>query len=468
MTLHQPVSLADLPAAPLHKLAHDALGLARDIVDVAGYLEDADSHSGAGREMLTQAKRLAERVEEANGSVISAVGSVTKASTQTLKSVTESVAALRHSAGLTREVATWVGAVETRMSEIEATLAEVQKSNAEIASIAAQINILAINAKIEAARAGDSGRGFSVVADAINALSRKTAGAAEVISGAVSGLGNRITTLRSEAETVAITARDVMTQSDETDRMLGTMTHSVEATRASAEEIAARADEVGRAQTAFVPVFAQITAGFSETGAHLAEAAKRVSNLISVSETMVQNASALGGVSEDSALISFIRAQADAVAGLFESALGAGRISETDLFSDRYTPVAGSNPPQVMARFTPLTDTLLPPVIEAALSVDPRVVFCAAVDRNGYLPTHNRAFSKPQGGDSVWNAANCRNRRIFNDRVGLRAGRSTEPFVLQVYRRDMGGGQFILMKDLSAPIMVRGRHWGGLRMGYRL
>jgi hypothetical protein len=36
--------------------------------------------------------------------------------------------------------------------------------------------------------------------------------------------------------------------------------------------------------------------------------------------------------------------------------------------------------------------------------------------------------------------------------VGLKAGRSTAPFLLQVYRRDMGGGQSALMKDLSAPI----------------
>jgi methyl-accepting chemotaxis protein len=96
------------------------------------------------------------------------------------------------------------------------------------------------------------------------------------------------------------------------------------------------------------------------------------------------------------------------------------------------------------------------------------VVFVAAVDKNGYLPTHNKVFSKPQGSDPAWNAANCRNRRIFNDRVGLAAGQNTEPFLLQTYRRDMGGGKYVLMKDVSAPIYVQGRHWGGVRMGYRV
>jgi methyl-accepting chemotaxis protein len=57
---------------------------------------------------------------------------------------------------------------------------------------------------------------------------------------------------------------------------------------------------------------------------------------------------------------------------------------------------------------------------------------------------------------------------MFNDRVGLAAGRNTKPFLLQTYRRDMGGGTFALMKDVSAPVTVRGRHWGGLRVAYKV
>jgi hypothetical protein len=72
-----------------------------------------------------------------------------------------------------------------------------------------------------------------------------------------------------------------------------------------------------------------------------------------------------------------------------------------------------------------------------------------------------------QSGDVAWNTANCRNRRLFNDRVGLAAGRSTKKFLLQSYRRDMGGGRFVAMKDVSAPITVAGRHWGGRRIAYK-
>lgn len=58
-------------------------------------------------------------------------------------------------------------------------------------------------------------------------------------------------------------------------------------------------------------------------------------------------------------------------------------------------------------------------------------------------------------------------RRIFNDRTGLASARNKKPFLLQTYRRDMGGGQFVMLKEASAPIMVQGRHWGGLRLAYK-
>jgi methyl-accepting chemotaxis protein len=121
-----------------------------------------------------------------------------------------------------------------------------------------------------------------------------------------------------------------------------------------------------------------------------------------------------------------------------------------------------------MTRFVPLTDRLLPAVQEPILATDERIAFCAAVDRNGFLPTHNRVYSKPQGRDPAWNTANCRNRRIFDDRTGLSAGRNAKRFLVQTYRRDMGGGTFALMKDISAPIRVKGRHWGGFRIGVKV
>jgi methyl-accepting chemotaxis protein len=153
---------------------------------------------------------------------------------------------------------------------------------------------------------------------------------------------------------------------------------------------------------------------------------------------------------------------------VFETAVARGEVSIEDLFDQQYVPVAGSNPAQFVTRFTAFTDRVLPAIQEPLLGLDPRVAFCAAVDVRGYLPTHNLKFSLPQRDDVVWNMANCRNRRMFDDRTGIAAASHVKKFLLQTYRRDMGGGQFVLMKDASAPVFVAGRHWGAVRVGYKV
>jgi methyl-accepting chemotaxis protein len=171
---------------------------------------------------------------------------------------------------------------------------------------------------------------------------------------------------------------------------------------------------------------------------------------------------------EEGRFLAMARDAVEAVQSAFAAEIDAGRATTRDFFDQDYQPVAGSDPEQVTTLFTAIADRVLPSIQEPVAQSHDRIVFCACVDVNGYLPTHNEAFSKPQGDDPVWNAANSRNRRMFNDKVGLRAGQSTEPFLMQSYRRDMGGGKFTIMKDLSVPIYVQGRHWGALRLAYKV
>lgn len=90
-------------------------------------------------------------------------------------------------------------------------------------------------------------------------------------------------------------------------------------------------------------------------------------------------------------------------------------------------------------------------------------MFAISTTPEGYVPTHNAAFNHPPSGDAAVDAAKSRGKRLFNDRTGIRCGSHRQALLLQTYMRDTGE----LMHDLSVPIMVQGRHWGGLRLGYR-
>jgi methyl-accepting chemotaxis protein len=162
-------------------------------------------------------------------------------------------------------------------------------------------------------------------------------------------------------------------------------------------------------------------------------------------------------------------ATAQKISTLFESAIARGEISEDALFDNNYVPIPGTDPVQHRTRFLDFVERVLPLIQDPLLASDPRMVFCAAVDRNGYLPVHNRIYSEPQrAGDREWNKANSRNRRIFDDRAGLAAGRVVRPFLLQNYPRDMGNGVTVTLQEIAAPIRVHGKHWGGFRTAYKL
>lgn len=151
-----------------------------------------------------------------------------------------------------------------------------------------------------------------------------------------------------------------------------------------------------------------------------------------------------------------------------ERAVESGRISMDDLFDQAYEEIPDSDPKQYFNKFTTLTDELVPPIVEPILDRDSRIAFCAPVDRNGYLPTHNKRFSQPQrSGEPEWNTANCRNRRMFDDNTGMAAALNLQPIFVQTYSRDMGGGNTVMLKEFDSPITIRGRHWGGLRLAIK-
>lgn len=157
------------------------------------------------------------------------------------------------------------------------------------------------------------------------------------------------------------------------------------------------------------------------------------------------------------------------IAALMVDALEDGLASEAELFDVDYVAEPDSDPQQYRNRALPALEALLPPVLARALASDPRLLFTVAIDRNGFIPVHNQAYSLPQrSGNPAWNAAHSRNRRIFDDRAGIAAARSVRPFLVQSYRRDMGGGVTEMVREVDAPLRVKGRHWGGVRMAYRM
>lgn len=157
------------------------------------------------------------------------------------------------------------------------------------------------------------------------------------------------------------------------------------------------------------------------------------------------------------------------IALLFEDALSQRRLSEDVLFDTDYVALPDTEPRQFQNRALSILQAMLPPVLAETLASDSRLVFAVAIDRNGYIPVHHPQYSQPQRpGDRDWDPAYSRDRRIFDDRAGIMAARSTRPFLVQSYHRDMGAAGTQLVREVDAPLRINGRHWGGVRMAYRM
>lgn len=159
----------------------------------------------------------------------------------------------------------------------------------------------------------------------------------------------------------------------------------------------------------------------------------------------------------------------DAMTKIFETAVANGDIAMDDLFDEDYVKIDGTEPVQHRTKFLDWADRALPEFQEMFLARDSRLAFSVCIDRNGYLPVHNKIYSQPQrSGDVAFNTANSRNRRIFNDAAGLAAGRNIRSYLIQSYARDMGNGKTVMMREIDVPIRVNGRHWGGFRTAYKI
>lgn len=437
-----------------------------DVADIAGTIDELARFVHQQEDLFAHLKNIAHSMAEAIRH-IDTVGRDTRDLTISAgQQSQQSLSTINNALADINTLVKAVQGIETSLGELEGALGDVGNKTRDIQGIARQTNLLALNATIESARAGEAGKGFAVVANEVKGLSRKTADV-------TTGIGTTVGRLTGSVNELISSSASTLQTADSVGSGVGVISDAVAVFGQAIGTVEQRVGDISQAASTSLEqcgtVIEEIDRffdGVSRTSQTLRQADERISTILDRSEELIGFIAASGKRTANTPFIERTQANAAQASRLFEEALAQGRINARDLFDETYQPIAGTAPQQFMTRFAQLSDQLMQDMLEQTLTLDKRVVFCAIVDRNGYLPTHNLKFSRPQGNDPVWNNANCRNRRKFDDRTGLNGARNTKPFLLQTYRRDMGGGQFVMMKDASAPIMVQGRHWGAIRMGY--
>lgn len=473
MTVARPVELPHVAAVTseterlVDQLANRIGGLGVELADVAGNLQEVAGRVSDQSERFGHLQKTSEIMVAANHDIASASQAVQSATTSAVSEITQSRATVETAVQHIAELVEAVGRIEHRLGAVGTALAQVARVSGSIEAIAKQTNLLALNATIEAARAGSAGRGFAVVASEVKSLAEATRQATQLIGDTVRDLDGQVGNLIRESGDASLRAKSAGDGAQQIQSIIVRVQDGFNAVGCEIDEVAKAATSNLAHCDMVIEELCNLAKGVDLSSTDLTNADQRVARLLETSEGLIELIACSGVETSDTPLIEVVIDTARRISEAFEIGIERGEIRLDQLMDENYREIPGTNPKQYLTDYVAFTDRVLPAIQDPIQTIDPRIVFCVAWARGGYLPTHNPNYRLPQGPDPVWNNANCRNKRLFNDRAVKKVAANSKPFLLQTYRRDMGGANFVLMKDLSSPILVRGRHWGAFRMGFR-
>lgn len=353
-----------------------------------------------------------------------------------------------------------------QISSFGAAMQQVRRTAETIDTIARTTNMLALNAAIEAERAGPAGRTFAVVASEVKKLALDTRTATEEI-------GLTMDSLAREGDGFMVELQSGMARSREAEKAFVRVTETVNEVTRLVDQVDAQAVDIARATSLIHDSVCRVgdeLDGFSAAAransSLLNDARGAMNGLEQQANAMFDAIVHSGFAAEDRKFVDIALAERDRFAALTEAALAAGELDMDSLFDSDYRLIAGSNPERFDTRLNGFADRVWRPELDRVVERYAHIISNACTDRNGYLPTHTTEYSRTPKGDPVYDAAHCRNRRILLDDCDKIAKASQKPFHLSVYRRESDGGGFHVVRNVYAPLVIRGRRWGDYEVAY--
>ncbi len=359
--------------------------------------------------------------------------------------------------------------LDSKISNTKELLADLKHNASAIGSIvdtinqlAEQTNMLALNAAIEAARAGEQGRGFAVVADEVRNLAKRTTDATQGIADVLNQITLKSVDSVKAIETVSEAGTEMNHLVQNTSERLNESMSAVQSAKESMSQLSEKIVLIKQDNSGISDISKNLYHEINSHTQQLKDVSIKALKVSQYSEIIFTSLGHQKTNSRHQQVQQIALQAAKDISICLANAITNNLLSSSAIFDTNYQIIANSNPAKYHTLYDSFSDQHFPTIQEPILQANDFVIYAGAVDKNGYFPTHNKCFSHPQTGNYDVDLAKSRSKRIFDDATGIRCGQNTSEFLLQTYQRDTGE----IMHDLSVPIYVNGKHWGGFRVGY--
>lgn len=451
--------LSELAIRLSKSTCHNAIAAAEVSYSVEQLANRISSQLAATTQAASNACAIAQQVEKAAGYADDA----DRAAEVALTSSAFGKQALDNTTVLMQQLAGKANDSLNMLTQLNVRAAKIVQVTQVIEGIASQTNLLALNAAIEAARAGEMGRGFAVVADEVRALASRTSQSTSEVSLIIDEMHQQADLVTDSINALAGQVQAGVHLIEEADTQLAGINQQGNAVKQATGLIAHSSVENRDQLDSLTTAVEQVRADLSGSDAQTRLLGNEANQLVAIAEQVSEMLAEVALDPYHQRCFEAAQIAAKAIEERFERDILNGVMSLDSLFNTTLSPIEGTRPQQYTSQFDKYADKVLPGIQEPLLKENPALVYAIATTIAGYVPTHNNAFCARPNGDLKHDTQHCRTKRLFDDKTGRRCGSHEKTLLLQTYKRDTGE----IMHDLSVPIRVQGRHWGGIRLGYR-